>query len=456
MNLQQIYHKLPVLLQNLGISMYGYYLKKNRYGKIYYEYLAFLEEYEKLTLDEKREVQFNKLKELLHYAKENSKFYSQLYKNINLEDIKSLDDIKKLPIITKEMIRNNIDEVRTIDVKDAIVAQTGGTTGKSMKVFYTKNDFQIRMATLDFFKFRYGFYNIKMKRASFGGRDLVSRENSNKNIFWRYNSAIKQRLYSSYYINEENLKYYVKDLNKFKPQAIDGFFSSIYEIASYIKRNNIELKFIPVAIFPTSETITQREKDIIEEVFKCKVINQYASSEGAPFITECKMGNLHYELHSGIFEYIDDNSDEVLITSFTTHGTPLIRYKIGDSIENLNNNKICNCGCNNPIVSNILGRSTDFLYAYDGTKVTQVNIATAFKYAPKTIKKAQIIQYKKEEIIVKLVVDRNEYNNLDIKKLISELKLRLGKEIKIQIKEVKNIPREKSGKHRFIINELVK
>ena len=151
-------------------------------------------------------------------------------------------------------------------------------------------------------------------------------------------------IYSSFNLTEENMLHYVNSLNRFKPLALDGFFMSLTDIAGYIERHNIKLEFRPIAIFPTSETLTQSGRELLERVFGCKVYDQYASSEGAPFVTECPHQKLHIELASGVFENVSYNSDEVLVTSFTTHGTPLIRYDIGDSMSFESMTTMCSCG----------------------------------------------------------------------------------------------------------------
>ena len=152
----------------------------------------------------------------------------------------------------------------------------------------------------------------------------------NKNIFWRFNSAYNQKLYSTFDMRYENLDYYVTDLNKFAPEIINGFVSAIYQLAKYIIDQKRTIVFKPKAIFTTSETLLPIHRVIIEKAFQAKVFNQYASAEGAPFITECVAGKLHYNIDTGIIEPQEDG--RMLVTSFTTHGTPLIRYNIGDSI----------------------------------------------------------------------------------------------------------------------------
>ena len=215
-----------------------------------------------------------------------------------------------------------------------------------------------RMAILDHFKSRNGFENLKMKRATFNGKHIVP-INQDEKIFWRYNRACKQMIYSSFHLNEENMGFYVNSLNEFQPQAIDGFFSAICDLASYIERHNKSLTFKPTGIFPTSETVTPNGRKLITRIFKCGVYNQYASSEGAPFITECNKHKLHMEMSSGFFEHYN-NTDEVLVTSFTTHGTPLIRYRIGDSIsfDNQCCGERCECGLIDDYVINIKRRSS--------------------------------------------------------------------------------------------------
>ena len=65
--------------------------------------------------------------------------------------------------------------------------------------------------------------------------------------------------------------------------------------------------------------VTSSGRELLERVFSCNVYDQYASSEGAPFVAECGSQVLHIELTSGVFEHFEEGSDAVLVTSFTTH-----------------------------------------------------------------------------------------------------------------------------------------
>lgn len=450
--IEKIYDNSPIFFQNFMTSMAGYKNYSTRYGKAYYAELDFLRNFDTLTLDQKKKYQEKKLIEFVKFANENSKFYRQLYKDIDMNSIQTLGDLKKLPVVDKEILRHNINQVSTVSEKEAVINHTGGTTGKSLTVLTTPEDMMKRMAMLDHFKERVGFKALEMKRATFNGKHIIPKRQTAKN-FWRYNKSIKQMIYSSFHLTEENMSYYVQSLNEFKPQAIDGFFMSICDVASYIERHSIKLKFQPIGIFPTSETLTDSGRELIERVFKCKVYDQYASSEGAPFVTECENQVLHMELSSGVFEHLDESSDEVLVTSFTSHGTPLIRYRIGDSMQ-FSTDEICACSNDAPIVSKIQGRKLDFLYTSEGAKINGGNVANLFKNIPNAIIRAQAIQEKMNEITILLEVDESkykvEYDNL----IRNEFEYKFGMGTKIKILHVNEIPREKSGKFRMIKNNV--
>jgi phenylacetate-CoA ligase len=452
---KKIFVNSPIWLQNLMISLYGYQLYRKKYGA---EYVKAYNKYintDYSNVEEQNKIQFEELKRIISYAKNYSPFYKEFYKNINIDQITCISDITKLPIMEKEIFRKNLKNIYTVSEKEGIVSYTGGTTGKALKVIFCKNDFQKRMAYLDAFKQRVGIDPFKTTKATFSGREFTNNKISKRrNIYWRYNFFYRQKFYSTFDMVETNLPYYVEDLNKFKPRIINGFVSAIYDLATYIKRNDIKLKFIPEAIFTTSETLLPLHRERIESVFMSKIFNQYASSEGAPFITECLCGNLHYNIDTGVIEvYKTNNGPEMLVTSFTSYGTPLIRYQIGDSIR-FKEGK-CECGSCHPLVEAIEGRQVDYLYSKERGKVSLSHLADVIKGLPGSIKKMQFIQDNVSNITIKLVVDESIYNeNHDEASIINEMKYRFGNNMKIRINRMDDIPNEKSGKYALIKNTI--
>ena len=129
--LEKVYDRSPIFFQNLMTTVSGYQRNLTRYGETYYNYLKFLDEYDLWSLDQKLEHQRNELIAFINYAAEKSTFYKKLYFGIDLSSIQSVDDLKHLPVVDKEMLRQNLRDVVTIPHKNAVEWHTGGTTGKN-------------------------------------------------------------------------------------------------------------------------------------------------------------------------------------------------------------------------------------------------------------------------------------------------------------------------------------
>lgn len=444
-----IYNHSPIWVQNILTTVKGFSLKRKRYNK---DYKKALKEYLERDYSDYRNLldyQWERTEELVNYAYQNSPFYQEFYDGIDLKEVIKKRDITLLPVLEKEYVRENISKMYSIPEKEAFKSNTSGTTGKSICFWYSKKDLQRRMAYLDAFKIKNGFVPMKMKRASFNSAKIVP-PNQKKNVFWRDNLSIKQRIYSGYHCKGDNLKYYIDNIIKYRPASIDGYPSAIYELAKYINDNSIELKFSPVAIFPTAETLLPFQKEAIENAFGCPVYNQYASSEGAPYVVGCKASKLHYCMDTGIIEFLDNG--EVLVTCFETHGTPLIRYRIGDKMF-LSKEHKCTCGIDMPIVASIEGRNSDYILSKQNGKVTAVFLSLVSEEFLNSIKEMQYIQNTIDTVDVYIVVDEN-YNESMNEIIMKKLHYSLGDDMEINIHKVPELHKEKSGKCRFIINNL--
>jgi phenylacetate-CoA ligase len=309
---------------------------------------------------------------------------------------------------------------------------------------------------LDVFRGEFG-YKTGVKTAWFSGKHLLTAKDVKKNRFWKTDNYYNVRYYSTFHVKEEYLKHYLDNLIQYKPEFLVGFPSTIADIARYgLKHNVVFPENIIKGVFPTAETITEEIRTLIETFFKTNLYNQYASSEGAPFIFECKNKKLHLELQSGVFEVLDDNNqptDEgrLILTSFTTEGTPLIRYDIGDRLKM--SNAICSCGNNNPMVEKILGRIDDYIFSPENGKINLGNVSNTLKDTYGIVR-FQAIQDTLDSIVVKLVTDKKIYTQDVEKKFLQNWKDRVGNNMEIILDYVDDIPVEKSGKFRFVKNNI--
>ncbi|MDN7226281.1 hypothetical protein QWY15_03145 [Planococcus sp. N064] len=446
----KIYDNSPIYFQNLLTSIEGYIETKKKYGHLYFKFLKKLGQRNYTDQAYEKEYQQQEMQKLIKHAYEESPFYRDLYKNIDLATIQNVEDLKKLPILEKEVVRNHIESMYTISEKSALVAYTLDSAGIPLKILFTKEDVQKHMAFLDFFKKQHGVINLEMKRATFSSDRFIPKRQQKK-VFWRDNYSIKQRLYSSYYCIEPNAKEFVDNLDSYKPDFIDGVPSAIYEVAKYINRNNIILSFKPIAIFTTAETLSPAYRKEIEEAFDCPLRYHYASLEGAPFITECIKGKLHYNLSSGVIETTEDQ--EMIITCFNTYGTPLIRYNLGERIELLQDEKMCECGNSHPVLKELKGKKDDYLQSKSKGKFTALYMSMASSKFSGSIRKIQFIQNSSDVIDV-MVEAAEGYTNAVTANIHEEMEYIFGKDMRFNIRIVEEIPPYANNKFKLIINNV--
>jgi phenylacetate-CoA ligase len=164
-------------------------------------------------------------------------------------------------------------------------------------------------------------------------------------------------------------------------------------------------------------------------------------------VTECAHGALHCNLDTGVIE-LGDEGASILVPSFTTHGTPLIRYEIGGQIVFAHGG--CSCGSCHPLVDKIDGRVVDYLEAASGARVSLSHLSDVIKGLPGSLRNVQFDQHERGAIIARLVVDPVSFDSSHEALIFASLKTRFGSDAKIAIEKVSSIERLPSGKYPLI------
>ena len=455
---KEIYYKLPYSIKNVAASIVGYNNCRKRYGKIYKDYLEY---FRKNDNNESyyTSYQLSMLKDILLECMKYSDYYKELFyvNNISKEFIEKANDIneilERIPFLEKQVLKENMKTIinKNPNRKTIAITHTSGTTGTPMSVEHDKDSYQKTFAIWRRFHDSIGLpENFKSIRLS---ANKVVADDTSKPPFWVYNLANNQLLMSLYHMSETNLSYYVNKINEFKPDLIDGFPSAVYFIANHIEKNNLKIKFKPIAICVTSETIYDYQREVIERVFNCKVYNQYSSSEGSPWIQECKCGNMHMNPFSGIFEFFNNgkvanpgDTAEMVVTSFRQIKTPLIRYRIGDSVLLPKENETCSCGSKMPFVKNVVGRIDDVFYTRKRGFIP-AGIEGCIKGLD-GINKAKFIQ---ERInLIEVILEINSKYDKDYEKnIIKDIKITTGDDVNVKISYTDSMELSKSGKFKM-------
>jgi phenylacetate-CoA ligase len=249
----------------------------------------------------------------------------------------------------------------------------------------------------------------------------------------------------------------VETVVAFRPEIVDGYPSAVHIFAEHVLRTGDE-RLRPRAAMLTAETVLSRQRETIEKAFACKVYNQYSSQEGAPYISECRDGSLHVHPDSGICEILDERgapappgeAGNLVVTSFMTSVTPLLRFSTEDVAVPAAPGTRCPCGSSFPVVEAVVGRVDDILHTPDRGFVGRLD--PVFKKLPNSVVEAQIVQTAPDRIVARLVPDRSRYVRHHADLLLEEMRKRLGRVVQIEVEEVDHLPRGARGKLRPVVN----
>jgi putative capsular polysaccharide biosynthesis protein len=401
-------------------------------------------EYDKFqwrSAEEIERIRTQKLKNIVKKAVDFVPFYKNLDLKINFENF-TLDELKKFPIINKQMIRENFKDFCSVKFSGK-ASHTSGSTGApfEFKVPYESDAIE----------------KIVANRAWGMGKDYAYKSGNPIIVLRTYSPKAGEPLYkisgdywylSPFHINESNLALYLSVIEKSKAKIIRGYASSIYIFTLLLKQKNIKIPQIKT-IVTSSETLLPTYRSVIEEYWRLSVLDWYGQNERTVTVQQCWAGNYHNNDDYGIIELSDKN--EIIATSLNNYVMPFIRYNTGDKAIALDGKApICPCGRHLSIpFKGIEGRSDDILIKDDGTKVPSINIYTIM-HELEFIKQFQIIQFKNTDIVINVI------GNLDDTKellLCDNIRNRLGN-VAIKINVVDEIERDLStGKIKTIIRK---
>ena len=442
---QRLMDHAPAVVKDVVVTVAGVMLFRRRRGTEFRESLDRWNSMRELSRGELEKIQMQQTDEIIRHASTASRYYAAKYAQ------SSSRELEDLPVLEKEELRAHIDDIVIRGNAKLRKCYTGGTTGKSLVVFSSSDSDGDRLARQEAMWAMHDFRLGRDRIAWFSGRHLIGANDVSANRFWRTNYLKRIRYYSTFHMAPSNLQYYVEDLARFRPAFINGFPSAIAELASFIEMTGSSASFGLKAIFTTSETLTGSQREVMERVFGCPVRNQYASSEGAPFIMECRQGRLHIDVTSGVFEVIDADGQpadegEVLVTSFYMKQTPLIRYRIGDRIS-LSEESGCPCGWDSPLAASIEGRESDFLEIPGRGKIFAAQIGDCVKHLHWVI--AFRCHFADGRLRVEIVADRKRFEAEDKSTFLRNIHERMG-DVPVDLEYLDELPRLPSGKRSVV------
>lgn len=454
-----IYSHLPVWAQNVACSLAGFRIRRRRYNRTFREFLSFLNESQWWSLQDQKEYQNEKLRIIVRHAYETIPYYREVMSQRKLcpSDIKTTDDLPKLPILTKDILRKRHTDLISSEYPNSkrVYGKTGGTTGKSLVLISDAGTQPRQWAVWWRHRMRFGL-ELNDEFIVFAGRSVIPLSNLNP-PFWRRNWPLRQTYVSIHHMTEKNMAALADYLIQRQVKYYSGYPSGVYLVAKYLLDNNIRLPHPPEIVTLGAETLLPHQQQTIAEAFNCDVTDQYGASEQCGNISDCEHHHYHADMEFGAIEFlplsgVPANVRRIVCSGFWNFAMPLIRYDIGDIATLPETETECPCGRKSPIVERIDGRIESYIITSDGRQLGRLDFL--FKDTP-AIEEAQLVQERISEVAIRLVCNA-QYSTQHEKKLLADCRRYLGDSIQIHFEYLEEIPRSANGKFRQIISTVFK
>ncbi|MEE1219747.1 MAG: AMP-binding protein [Ruminococcus sp.] len=428
---------------------------------------------EKLSTQERLNLQQKRLNNLVSYAKKNSPYYAELYKNIGetftLTDLPTTDKIALMKHfdhwmtdsgITKQKVDTFMSDISNVGKKldgKYLVYTTSGSTGNPCIVLYDDSAINVSSAigVLRSFARKQDMKDFikqgKKNMALFaeGGFYLASgsiKYNLNK-MPW------KKNIMKSYDVRNKTQDI-VDMLNEYQPTMI-GSYPTALELLAYEQENG-NLHINPVIIMTGGEHLREDVRQRLSKVFNCYVQTNYSCTEGGTVACECTEHHFHINDDWVILEAVDENnqpvpfgtqSSKVLLTNLANKICPLIRFEITDRI--VMHNEPCACGNSRPWLT-IEGRTDDILTFENGVKIAPLSLYAILKEIH-GIQRFQLVQVSGNKLELRLIADNKEKLFEQAKKAVNEYLLQNGVTCEIYLSTELPQANAYSGKFKHII-----
>lgn len=400
--------------------------------------------------DQIAEWQNMQLRDFVHHAYEHTTYYRELFDTLGLipNDIQTIDDLKKLPVLTKDIIRARFNDFVPDNIsqyphrKDA----TGGTTGEPMH-YLTSEDTWGYVTAAKMVAWKTTPYRYGDRFAALGSASLFKKKAS---LVRRIYDWIRQEIpLNSMSLSNELCQTYINKMRREKINYIYGYASSIYLLAKYAHDNQVDVSFIKGA-FTTSENLTPTYRAMIEKTFNCRVMDCYGCRDAGVACYEIKPSE-YYVSYGSILEIVNpiqEGMGTVVSTNVLNYAFPVIRYDYGDVVQIATNET----NYNGQVITQVFGRTSDVLQLDNGHVLTSPGFTILMN-------KFDVVAYDIQKISgseIKMQIQpvTGKWNSEQESILTREMQRFVGEGCKFSIEYVDHFEPLKNGKRRYFMNDL--
>jgi phenylacetate-CoA ligase len=392
-------------------------------------------------------------------------YYKELFEKHGIipDTINSLDSLKKIPFLTKDIIKSRYADFISVNADPADLEDmtTGGSTGAPLKIMMDPRFKALDLANTYFYMHVAGFNPLDFRSIRLHGNILDSRL-IEKGVYWTLEDN-RRLVMSSYHISEETAGLYVDAINNHKPDYLHAFPSSASLLAYYIEKLDLSLNVKMKCVFCDCEVLYDYQRNLIERVFSGKVYNTYGHTEGSVLGITCPHSNkIHLVPQVGIVELLDSQGNpitkpgvkgEIVVTGFYNTVMPFIRYRTFD--VGIYSEQTCSCQRNFLLLDAVEGRIQDYVIDKNRHVIPIAPALFDYNFDWSGVDRFQVYQDTPGDLTFKVVLD-NKTDNPDeiISRIIKGFEKILNSGFRIEVKIMDTIYRTNRGKYRYLEQKL--
>ena len=415
-------------------------------------WLKQIEKMSKWTPEQVQTWQADRLHELMEHVYNHTIYYRRIMdeRGLKPDDIRSAEDLKKLPIITKQIAREHFNEIVPDNISSLHYREgkTGGTTGEPMFYYCDENTWGYVTATKVYHWRKYG-YEYGEPFAAMGSASLFAKKPSLvRRIYDRLRNEIPMNTVN---LTDELCEKYIQIIRERRIRYIYGYAASIYVFTQYVASHRIDLKQIK-GVFTTSEMLTDENRELIKRTYDCVVMDCYGARDAG--MNAYERAYHEYEVGYNVLvettNEFEPNTGTLLTTNLLNYTFPLIRYQFGDEAELAPRNE--SKGYNGQLLNRVLGRTSDVMRLENGHNMTATGfsmIMKAFDVKAFTFNKTGV-----NEVTLTIERDKEKYSEAQEKEIKRTIYLYTGEDAKLNIEYIDHFEPLKNGKRRYFMNDL--
>ena len=422
------------------------------------ERLHDLEKSQYLPREEILALQSERLRSFLTDIGTHVPYFRDLFRQLDFDPARcaGVEDLRRLPFMTKPVIREHADALRADNAVSLMRYNTGGSSGEPL-IFYIGKERKSHDIAAKWRATRWWDVDIGDKEVVLWGSPIeLGAQDRVKAV---RDSLLRTWLLPAFEMSDAKVRDMLAMIRAKRPRMLFGYPSALAHLAERARLWKIPMDDLGIRVaFVTSEMLYAHQKQSITEIFGCPVANGYGARDAGFIAHQCPHGHLHLSAEDIVVETIDPEGrpvapgepGEIVVTHTATRDFPFVRYRTGDI--GVLSTETCGCGVNLPILAEVQGRTTDFVVGADGTVMHALALIYTVRDLP-GVQQFKIVQHDIGRTEVLVVAD-DRFGEAERQRIRHDYAARLGAGVQVDITPVSEIPPEKSGKTRYVVSHV--